>query len=247
MSAPALSLQHVDAWYGYAQALFGVSLDVAKGETVGLLGRNGAGKTTTFKSIMGIESRYTGTIEAFGQDLRRLPTDAIARTGVGWVPEDRRVFATLTVEENLHMAARGAPDGDVVPIEELVEVFPLLGKLLGRRGNQLSGGEQQVVTVARAMAARPKLLLLDEPTEGLSPIVVQELERSIARLPEVFGVTVLLAEQNLRFVLRLASRVYVLDTGRVVHTSSAAEFAEDADLQHRYLSVSSRQAPANGG
>lgn len=239
MSESALQLGGVSAWYGAARALFDVSLEVGKGEMVGLLGRNGAGKSTTFKATMGIEVRRTGTVTAFGDDVGRRATDAIARAGVGWVPEDRRLFPGLTVAENIGIAAAAAPSEGPVPIDELVDAFPLLGKLLSRRGDQLSGGEQQVVSVARALAARPRLLLLDEPTEGLAPVVVQQLEGSIARLPEDFGVSVLLAEQNLDFVLRLTTRVYVLETGRIVHAGDTSEFAADASLQERYLSVAS--------
>jgi len=235
----ALRLDGVSAWYGAAQALFETSLEVGAGEMVGLLGRNGAGKSTTFKAAMGIEVRRTGTVEAFGEDIGRQATDAIARLGIGWVPEDRRLFPGLTVAENIGIAASAAPTEGPVPIDELVDAFPLLGMLLSRRGNQLSGGEQQVVSVARALAARPRLLLLDEPTEGLAPVVVQQLEESIARLPADFGVSVLLAEQNLGFVLRLTSRVYVLETGRIVHAGDTSTFAADSSLQERYLSVSS--------
>jgi branched-chain amino acid transport system ATP-binding protein len=240
--ANALRLDGVSAWYGSAQALFDVSLHVEAGETVGLLGRNGAGKSTTFKATMGIEVRRTGTVELFDDDMGRRSTDQIARAGVGWVPEDRRLFPGLTVAENIGIATAAAPPEGPVPVDELVDAFPLLGKLLGRRGDQLSGGEQQVVSVARALAARPRLLLLDEPTEGLAPVVVAQLEESIARLPADFGVSILLAEQNLAFVLRLTSRVYVLETGRIAHAGDTATFAADSSLQERYLSVSSSGA-----
>lgn len=235
----ALRIEDVSAWYGSAQALFSAALHVRPGETVGLLGRNGAGKSTTFNAVLGIQVRRTGRVEAFGKDISRTSPDSIARLGVGWVPEDRRVFPGLTVTENLRLAAAAAPSEGPISIDELVDTFPLLQPLLGRRGNQLSGGEQQVVSVARALAGRPKILLLDEPTEGLAPVVVQQLEESIARLPGDFGVAILLAEQNLDFVLRLTSRVYVLETGNVVHSGETAAFATDQALQQRFLSVAS--------
>jgi branched-chain amino acid transport system ATP-binding protein len=237
MAEPALELRDVSASYGHAQALFDISLHVNPAEMVGLLGRNGAGKSSTFNAVMNLELRRTGHIRALGASLDGVAPDAIARSGVAWVPENRRVFPTLTVRENIDLARRGAKSRGGVGIDELVEAFPLLQKLLNRRGNHLSGGEQQVVAVARALAGRPKVLLLDEPTEGLAPVVVDQLTESIRRLPETLGVAVLLAEQNLEFVLGMTSRVYVLETGRVVHAGSTAEFAHDDALQRRYLSV----------
>jgi len=232
-----LAVRGVSAWYGSAQALFDVDLHVAAGEVVGLLGRNGAGKSSTFNAIMNIEVRRTGEIEACGKTLGRMPTDAVARLGVGWVPENRRIFTGLTVRENLRLAAFAAGGREVVEVGELVSGFPLLEPLLERKGNQLSGGEQQVVAVARALVSRPQVLLLDEPTEGLAPLVVQQLEESISRLPRDFGVAVLLAEQNLDVVTSLSTRVYVLETGRVVHAGPTKEFADDRALQERLLSV----------
>jgi ABC-type branched-subunit amino acid transport system ATPase component len=238
MAEEMLSLAGVSSWYGAAQALFDVTLQVEPGEVVGLLGRNGAGKSSTFNSIMNVQVRRTGDIRAAGRNLRRLKTDAIARLGVGWVPEDRRIFPNLTVAENLELARFALDDRAPVGVEELVEAFPLLGSLLKRKGGQLSGGEQQVVAVARALSARPRILLLDEPTEGLAPLVVEQLAQSIAALPREFGVSVLLAEQNLEFVLGLSTRVYVLEMGRVVHHGPTAEVASDRQLQERFLSVS---------
>jgi branched-chain amino acid transport system ATP-binding protein len=238
MAEPALELRDVSASYGHAQALFDISLHVNPAEMVGLLGRNGAGKSSTFNAVMNLELRRTGHIRALGASLDGVAPDAIARSGVAWVPENRRVFPTLTVRENIDLARMGAKSrGGGVPIDELVEAFPLLKHLLNRRGNHLSGGEQQVVAVARALAGRPQVLLLDEPTEGLAPVVVDQLTESIRRLPETLGVAVLLAEQNLEFVLGMTSRVYVLETGRVVHAGSTDEFARDDALQRRYLSV----------
>jgi len=233
-----LTLGGVNAWYGAAQALFDVDLSIGAGEVVGLLGRNGAGKSTTFKTIMNLEVRSSGNIDLFGQARGSLTTDAIARAGVSWVPEDRRILTNLTVRENLELARFASGRRDAVPLEELVDTLPLLDKLIDRKGNQMSGGEQQLVAVARALVSRPKLLLLDEPTEGLAPLIVDGIEEAVRRLPERFDVSILIAEQNLPFVTALASRVYVLETGRVVHEGDAASFAVDTELQERYLSVS---------
>jgi branched-chain amino acid transport system ATP-binding protein len=236
MSEAALDLRGVSASYGPAQALFDVSLHVQPGEMVGLLGRNGAGKSSTFNAVMNLEVRRSGSVRAMGRSLDGVSTDAIARRGIAWVPENRRIFPTLTVLENLDLGRSSAKDGGF-RTDELVDAFPLLAKLLDRKGNQLSGGEQQVVAVARALAGRPQVLLLDEPTEGLAPVVVEQLTESIRNLPSALGVAVLLAEQNLAFVLGLTTRVYVLETGRVVHTGTTAVFAEDEALQRRHLSV----------
>jgi branched-chain amino acid transport system ATP-binding protein len=240
-----LSFEHVSAWYGSAQALFNIDLEVRKGEVVGLLGRNGAGKSTTFKSIINTEVRHDGQIVVLGRPTGRAPTDVIVRRGVGWVPEDRRIFQSLSVSENLRLAQAASRDRSPVSIPELIEAFPLLEKLLGRRGGHLSGGEQQVVSIARALAFRPRLLLLDEPTEGLAPVVVHALEGSIAEIPERFGVTVLIAEQALDFALRLSSRVYVLESGRVVYSGTSEEFGQERTLQRRFLSVAAAQDDTN--
>lgn len=237
----ALSLSNIDAFYGYAQALFGMSLDVSPGETVGLLGRNGAGKSTTFRAVLGLDVARRGSVRLGGEEVSGEPPEAIARRGVSWVPEDRRIFTALTVMENLQLAAAVSGDGDL-PIEDILETLPLLKPLLKRRGDQLSGGEQQAVAIARALASRPRVLLLDEPTEGLAPLIVEKLEAAIVSLPERFGVSIILAEQNLGFVLRLAQRVYILETGHLVHEGSADEFAVSDDLQHRYLSVTSSRS-----
>lgn len=241
-SQSVLDLSSINAWYGAAQALFGVDMQVGAGEVVGILGRNGAGKSTTFKTIMNLEVRSTGKVELFGQPRGKSSTDVIARAGVSWVPEDRRILTNLTVRQNLELARFACGRRDAVPLEELVESLPLLDKLISRKGNQLSGGEQQLVAVARALVSRPKLLLLDEPTEGLAPLVVDGIQEAVRGLPDKFGVSILIAEQNLPFVTSLASRVYVLETGRVAHEGDAAEFASDTELQERYLSVSMKKS-----
>lgn len=246
MSEAALELRDVSASYGPAQALFGVSLHVQPGEMVGLLGRNGAGKSSTFNAVMNLEVRRSGSIQALGRSLDGVSTDAIARRGIAWVPENRRIFPTLTVTENLDLGRSSAKADGGFSTDELVDAFPLLSRLLTRKGNQLSGGEQQVVAVARALAGRPQVLLLDEPTEGLAPVVVEQLTESIRNLPSALGVAVLLAEQNLAFVLGLTSRVYVLETGRVVHTGTTAAFGEDEPLQRRHLSVAGSTIDVGG-
>lgn len=240
MPEPALELHEVSAWYGAACALFDVSLQVRPGETVGLLGRNGAGKTTTLRAIMGVDVRRTGTIRLHGEPIERARTEAVARRGVAWVPEDRRIFPNLTVRQNLQLALRAAPKDQrkILPLHDILGALPLVEKLLDRKGSALSGGEQQAVSLARALAAQPRLLLLDEPTEGLAPTVVQTLKDAVAELPGSLGMSILLAEQNLAFVNALSDRVYVLDTGRLAYTGSAEEFSGSRDLQLRYLSVS---------
>lgn len=243
---PMLELKGVDAWYKSAQALFDVSIAVGAGEVVGLLGRNGAGKSSTFNSIMNLEVRRRGHIVAADADLMSMSTDAIARHGVGWVPEDRRIFPNLTVTENLQLARFASGDRSIVTVDELADALPLLRPLLGRQGNQLSGGEQQLVSVARALVPSPRILLLDEPTEGLAPLVVEGLAESIANLPRNFGVSILLAEQNLDFIVELTDRVYVLDTGRIVHQGTAAELAADTTIQKRLLSVASDDISPQG-
>ncbi len=245
MSDPVLSLQGVNAWYGSAQALFGVDLEIRQGEMVGLLGRNGAGKTTTFKSVIGLEARRSGHISFEGRDISRMQPDAAARLGIAWVPAERRIFAGMSVLDNLKLAARARKLA--LSVDEIIDLIPIMGRLIDREGFQLSGGEQQAVAIARAVAAKPRLLLLDEPTEGLAPLIVQQLRDSIARLHTELGVAVLLAEQNLQFVLRLTSRVYVLETGNVVHQSTSQAFADSPELQHRYLSVTAQGAGQQAG
>jgi branched-chain amino acid transport system ATP-binding protein len=233
----ALAVQDLCAWYGRAQALFGVTLEAAAGEVVGLLGRNGAGKTTTLLSLMGVEVRCSGAVSYFGASVGGKSATWRARRGVAWVPDDRRVFGGLTVRENLELGAAAARGREPLAVAEVVDLLPMLGDLLGKDGRGLSGGQQQAVSIARALVSRPRLLLLDEPMEGLAPVVVAELETAIAALPERTGVTVVIAEQNLDLVLGLSRRVYVLDSGRVVHSATSAEFAGRTDLQDRWLSV----------
>lgn len=248
MSEPALAVVGVSAWYRHAQALFDVSLDVQPGEVVAVLGRNGAGKTTTLRAIMGIQVHRTGHVSIYGESVDNSGTDSIARMGVGWVPEDRRIFPNLTVRENLRLAQNAARKRvrGPLPLSDIFRALPIVEKLIDRKGSALSGGEQQAVAIARALAARPRVLLLDEPTEGLAPVIVKTLTKAIAELPRDLGVSIVLAEQNLAFVRAVAHRVYVLDTGRLVYEGSAEAFSESPELQQRYLSVSTGRGDRNG-
>lgn len=237
MSDKVLEFKDVTLTYGTATAVFGLTMDVAPGETVGLLGRNGAGKTTTMRGVIGSEVSSRGTIRVFGKDVTSRRTDEIVRMGVGWVPDDRRIYPTLSVRENLELASRDKPTATRDAIDYAVHLVPLLERLIGRKGVQLSGGEQQAVAIARALVSRPKLLLLDEPTEGLAPIIVSSLKDCVRRMQEE-GMTIIIAEQNLSFVLDLSTRVYVLDSGRLVHQGASDEFRDSSELQNQFLAIS---------
>jgi branched-chain amino acid transport system ATP-binding protein len=222
MSA-ALVARDVHTYYGKSHILQGVSLEVAEGKITTLLGRNGAGKTTTLRSLMGLTPAREGEITIFGQDTTHLPPFRIAALGVGYVPEGRRVFANLTVEENLLVPMeRGGP----WTIERIYELFPRLGERKMNRGRQLSGGEQEMLAIARALLLNPKLLMLDEPSQGLAPLVVREVFRIVAEMRKE-GISVLLVEQNARMSLEIADYAYVLDDGRVVYSGPARELAAD--------------------
>lgn len=241
----ALVLDHLDAWYGSARALFEVSLEVPDGSIVALLGRNGAGKSTTVKSVMRLGTRTRGAIRYGPRDLTRMSTAAIARLGVGYVPEDRRIFQAMTVRENL-LLGRGIASADRPPLEleAVLEAFPPLRYLLDRRGGVLSGGEQQLLAVARTLIGNPRLMLLDEPSEGLAPVILIGLRDAIRMVHERFAVTVLLAEQNATFALTLAQSVVLIDSGHVVHQGPADELRSRHDLMSRYLGVGA--GPATG-
>jgi branched-chain amino acid transport system ATP-binding protein len=222
MSA-ALVARDVHTYYGKSHILHGVSLDVAEGKITTLLGRNGAGKTTTLRSLMGLTPAREGEITIFGNDTTRWPPFRIAAMGVGYVPEGRRVFANLTVEENLRVPIeRGGP----WTIERIYQLFPRLGERKMNRGRQLSGGEQEMLAIARALLLNPKLLMLDEPSQGLAPLVVREVFRIVAEMRRE-GISVLLVEQNARMSLEIADHAYVLDDGRVVYSGTARELAAD--------------------
>ena len=235
MSEPLLSVRDLYTSYGLSQVLFGVSLDVARGECVCLLGRNGVGKTTTMRSIMGLTPPAGGRVEWKGRDITGRAPHEIAKAGLGFVPEDRRIFADLTVWENLDVATRGGKNGGFT-LDRVYELFPKLAELRDRQGGYLSGGEQQMLTIARTLMGNPELLLLDEPSEGLAPLVVDHLGEQIARLKRE-GLTILLAEQNVDFSLELADRVYVLEKGRIRYQGSAREFREDESIRHQYLAL----------
>jgi len=231
-----LRVQDLYTAYGLSQVLFGVSLEVARGECVCLLGRNGVGKTTTMRSIMGLTPPARGRVEWKGHDITgRAPHEA-AKAGLGFVPEDRRIFSDLTVWENLDVATRGAGKNGGFTLERVYELFPKLAELRDRQGGFLSGGEQQMLTIARTLMGNPELLLLDEPSEGLAPLVVAHMGAQIGRLKRE-GLTILLAEQNVDFSLDLADRVYVLEKGVVRYEGTVAAFRADETIRHQYLAL----------
>ena len=232
---PILTVEDIHTFYGLSQVLFGVSLEVAPGECVCLLGRNGVGKTTTMRSIMGLTPPRHGRIVWKGRDIAGLAPYRVARAGIGFVPEDRRIFADLTVWENLDVASRRShPGGWTAP--RVVGLFPKLSELVARRGGYLSGGEQQMLTIARTLMGNPELLLLDEPSEGLAPLVVDHLKEQIGRLKSE-GLTILLAEQNVDFSLALADRVYVLEKGQIRYRGTAQAVRDDESILHQYLAL----------
>ena len=235
MSDPLLRVQDVYTAYGLSQVLFGVNLEVIRGECVCLLGRNGVGKTTTMRSIMGLTPPTRGRVEWKGRDITRRAPYQVAKLGIGFVPEDRRIFADLTVWENLDVATRRTLGGGFT-VERVYELFPKLAELRDRQGGFLSGGEQQMLTIARTLMGNPELLLLDEPSEGLAPLVVEHLGEQIGRLKRE-GLTILLAEQNVDFSLDLADRVYVLEKGAVRYEGSAQAFRDDESIRHQYLAL----------
>jgi branched-chain amino acid transport system ATP-binding protein len=231
-----LRVVDIHSYYGLSHILFGVSLEVAAGEIVCLLGRNGAGKSTTMKSIMGITPPRQGFIQFKGITCTGQKPFAMARRGIGYVPDDRRVFADLTVGENLEIAERRDDRAGVWTKERIYDFFPSLRDIDSRRAGFLSGGEQQMLTIGRALMTNPDLVLLDEPTEGLAPLIVNTLEEQIMRLKES-GLTVLLAEQNQSVALRLADRGYVIDNGAIRYHGTCRELAENEEVRRKYLSV----------
>jgi len=230
-----LALEAIHSFYGETEALFGVSLDVRAGEVVALLGPNGAGKTTTLRSILNLTEVKRGAIRFDGAEITRMATHRIARSGIGWVPDDRRIFPTLTVERNLSIASKKSRFR-AWSLKECFELFSALEYLRHRECENLSGGEMQMVAIARALVGSPGLVLLDEPSQGLAPKVVQDVLRAIGRL-KAEGVAVLLVEQNPLAALGAADRVYVMDKGRIVHQGAARALLEDAPLRTRLLGV----------
>ncbi len=233
-----LEVRDLDAWYGRAQILFGVSLTVEAGDAAVLIGRNGAGKSTLMKCIIGLEAERRGVIRFDGTDLIGAPTHNIARRGIGYVPEDRRIFMDLTVDENLRVGRLPLREGESVSWtpEAAFELFPPLAAIRERKGGQMSGGEQQMLTIARALMGNPRFLLLDEPSEGLAPVIVEVIAGAIAKL-KARGVGLLLSEQNLHFARAVADRAFVLDRGRIRFAGTLAELDADAALKEQYLSI----------
>jgi len=231
-----LVVDELHTYYGESHALQGVSLRVDAGEVVCLLGRNGAGKSTTLNSIAGSTPSRRGIVRFEGEEIQRLPAHRIARRGLALVPEDRRIFAGLTVAENLDVAAPARTQRERRwPVERIFEEFPMLAEVRNQDGATLSGGQQQMLAIARALACEPRMLLLDEPNEGLAPVIVQQIGALIDRLAET--TTILFTDQSVRFALRHARRGYILQKGRIVYEASAQRIADDPDVQ-RYLAVS---------
>ena len=232
-----LDVVGLDVRYGSSQVLFGLKLKVHHGETLALLGRNGAGKSTSMKAIAGVIASTGGSIQFSDKDISGMPSHLIARAGIGFVPEDRQIFTGLSVQDNLTIAAKLGQQGEQVwTLERVYEMLPLLYPLRQRMGGLLSGGEQQMLTIGRALMGNPSLLLLDEPSEGLAPIMVQKIGELIENLRQL-GTTIVLAEQNLHFCLGLADRAVVIDKGSDVFVGSIAELNANADIKKRYLSV----------
>ena len=240
-AVPLLQVQGLNAWYGAAQILFDVSLQVGRGEVVALMGRNGAGKSTTLKALMGMVTRR-GSVQFLGQDIARREPHDIARLGLGYVPEERRIFTDLSVMDNLEVGRqrpRRWPDGTAAPEwtpEKLFALFPNLGEMPQRPGGRMSGGEQQMLTVARTLMGQPLLVLLDEPSEGVAPLIVQQMARTIRAL-KAQGVSVLLSEQNLPFAEAVADRAYLIEQGQVVHEGRMADVVANPDVRKNCLGV----------
>ena len=233
---PLLTLRGVDAYYGDSHILFDLSLEVGPGEVVCLLGRNGAGKTTTLKSICGLVPPRGGQVTLRDQELTGLPPYCIARLGIGYVPEERRIFGNLTVRENLEVARKTWGEGATWTAARVYELFPHLRDMRDRQAGRLSGGEQQMLTIARTLMGSPDVLLLDEPSEGLAPLVVQMLREQLAGLKDT-GITMILAEQNVHFVSELGDRVYVLEKGAVCYEGPMRAFLDDEGIRRAHLAV----------
>jgi branched-chain amino acid transport system ATP-binding protein len=234
MASRFLAVEGLQAWYGESHVLHGVTFEVPRGEVVTLLGRNGAGKTTTLKSIMGMVAKRTGSVKFEGRELSGLAANEIARAGIAICPEERGIFASLSVEENLELPPEIAPGG--LARAQIFELFPNLGERLASRDSKLSGGEQQMLAIARILRTGARMLLLDEPTEGLAPTIIQHIGRTILTLKEQ-GFTIVLVEQNFRFAATVADRYYVMEHGRVVEGFAQAEFDDNRGKLQQYLGV----------
>lgn len=233
-TAPVLSVKNLEAWYGESHILHGINFEVRPGEVVTLLGRNGAGKTSTLKSVMGIIGKRTGSIEFEGQELIRMPSDRIARLGIAFCPEERGIFASLDVKENLLLPPIIRSGG--MSLDQIFELFPNLKERLGSQGTKLSGGEQQMLAIARILRTGARFLMLDEPTEGLAPVIIQQIGRTIARLKSE-GFTILLVEQNFRFASTVADRFYIVEHGKIIDTFANSEIKDNMEKLHNYLGV----------
>lgn len=231
-----LEINNVNTHYGTSHILFDVTLEVKDGEVVCLLGRNGAGKTTTLKTIMGVASASSGSVRFNDTEINGREPYQIARLGMGYVPDERLIFPDLTVRENLEVAAKVGAKGFDWTVAKIYELFPKLAELDGNLGGYLSGGEQQMLTVGRTLMGNPSLVLLDEPVEGVAPIVVQELGQQIEKLKDM-GLTILLSEQNLRFAYQISDRAYVIETGRIKFSGTIAELQSNTEIQEKYLMI----------
>jgi branched-chain amino acid transport system ATP-binding protein len=233
-SGPLLEIKDLNAWYGESHILHGATFNVQAGEVVTLLGRNGAGKTTTMKSIMGIVGKRSGSVKFEGRELVNLASDTIARAGIAFCPEERGIFASLDVEENLMLPPQVRPGG--LSREQIFELFPNLRERLKSQGTKLSGGEQQMLAIGRILRTGARLLLLDEPTEGLAPVIIQQIGNTIRKLKEQ-GFTILLVEQNFRFASTVADRYYIMEHGKIVEQFANSELNKKLETLHEYLGV----------
>ena len=239
---PALAVERLNAWYGAAQVLYDVAFTVGRGEVVALMGRNGAGKSTTMKAVMGLLARRSGTVLLNGRDVSALRPFEIARLGLGFTPEDRRIFSDLTVMENLdagRQPPRAFADGTPAPAwtcETLFRLFPNLAEMRHRLGGRMSGGEQQMLTIARTLMGNPLVVLLDEPSEGIAPVIVEEIADTIVELKKR-GLSILLSEQNVGFAEIVSDRAYMLEKGQIRWGGTMAELAENAEVQRSYLTL----------
>jgi branched-chain amino acid transport system ATP-binding protein len=242
VSGPLLTVESLSAWYGAARILYDLTFEVGRGEVVALMGRNGAGKSTTMKAIMGLIAERQGVVRFNGADISRLRPFEIARRGLGFTPEDRRIFADLTVMENLDIGRqppRSFPDGKPAPVwtpERLFALFPNLGEMPHRPGGRMSGGEQQMLTVARTLMGNPLLVLLDEPSEGVAPLIVEQMANTIVELKQE-GLSILLSEQNIHFARLVSDRTYVLEKGQIQWQGSMASLDGNQEVQRAYLTV----------
>jgi branched-chain amino acid transport system ATP-binding protein len=232
-----LELSNVETRYGLSQVLFGVSLEIGAGEMVTLMGRNGMGKTTTVRSIMGLTPATAGSIRFAGRELRGVPSYRVAKSGIGLVPEGRQIFPNLSARENLvATASNRVGSTDPWTLEKVYDLFPRLAERIGNMGNQLSGGEQQMLAIGRALMTNPRLLILDEATEGLAPLIRQEIWQCLTRL-KAAGQSILVIDKNVAALTRIADRHYLIERGRVVWSGTSAELAAAPDIQHRYLGI----------